>query len=633
MGDGLNVSLRASDGIRGATSKSSLLEGKRIDKAEKKTAWVEFKCLVERAAEEVNLEKFARETLQGIEEFVTVTLSGWKDIVNWGKGIFEPAIKLLKSLTALTYDAADPDSGKFIKKFDRVGDIVLGFVGFGAVCVVAIVSFSSSIKKCSDYKKGKELRRLADENDQLLKTEADRLQKDVWNLQGGLSFFGTLKSGFDLVGGSTSLASQFTKSIGSMAGPFFGMIGCTAAIPLILNGLVNSICCLIRQRMVKKTATEALTQEGMVLLKENAEGQVKSQYDLVTAYRTYKGKREAAKRNYALYRPEGVDASDGVNKIACFHRLSKERHWMSNTKINTFKLIVDFACCATIATISTFTLLCFDIALAGFSLVFILNIGVWVCGLAAAGIALFGLYQKVSRENRRKKNSKEFHILENMLAKLRELESASETRQKVLNQIKALSLVSQLEEKKGAELTTVLDELKGLSDEDGLAVVKAKLSTLVLDALKATLPGIREKLITELTEFEALKRVNNKDLKPHRIVKSARLFQELYDVAPEDAKLGAMTTFVQTQLYKRDSDKAAAYAVRNINNDGVKAVLSQYLVYNPDYRDEDQQGHNLFLTDIALGELNLSQEAQTLTGKTTRQEVAANLLKGAMGWT
>ena len=601
---------------------------------------IEMKSLADMSEEKAPI-PFSERVTTSLQGFLT-SLTNKKDQIDWGKGVFDPFLRILKSLGALTYDAADPESGTFLKRLDRVGDIVLGSVGFGAVCVVATVNLSNAKKKISDYKKGTALRPGEGQQDNLLHAEADRLQKNVVNLQGFLSFFDTAKGVFDLAGGATSLASQFVTSIGPMIGSIFGMVGCTAALPLIFNWHVNSIRSLIRQRKVRKTATEALTQEGIVLSKEDAESQVKSQYDLVTAYRVYKGKKEAEKRNYTLYRPGDVNASDGVNKIDCFHRLSKERHWKWATTTHIFKSVVDFACCATIATICASTVFGFGIAAVGVNFIPILNIGVWVFGLTAAGIALFGLYQKVSRENRRKKNIKEFHILENMLAKLGELESGSETKQKVLNQIKALSLVSQLEEKKDAELTTALNELQGLSDNDGLAVVKTELNTLALDTLKATLPGIKEALITELKEFEALKSVNNKDLRPHRIVKSARLFQALYDAAPEDAKLGAMTTFVQTQLYKRDSDKAAAYAVKEMgksSNDtpasvyttAMGKVLDDYLEHNPDYSDLNTRRG--FLQDLYVpNNADLDQEAQILTGKTTRQEVAANLLKGAMGW-
>ena len=295
-----------------------------------------------------------------MQHFLT-PLTGRKESIEREKGTFDSFLKTIRSIAVLTYYPADPQSGPFLKKLDRIGDIVLGFLGFGAACVVTTVNLKNTGKKIGDYKKGKVLRRIAGENDGLLQSEANRLQKNVTNLQGVLSFFNTTKSVLDLAGGATSLTSQFITSIGPIVRSALGVSLCTAALPLILNWHVNTVHKLIRERRVRKEA--ALAQKASMLSEEDAQVQITPQYHLITAYRTYKGKRKTQKENYSLYRPVEVDTENSINKIACFHRLSKQRHWSLVTTTQLFQSVVDFACSATIATLFASTLFGFGIVI------------------------------------------------------------------------------------------------------------------------------------------------------------------------------------------------------------------------------------------------------------------------------
>ena len=570
---------------------------------------------------------FSAQVFAKLQHFLT-PLTGRKESIEQEKGTFDSFLKTIRSIAVLTYDPADPQSGPFLKKLDRIGDIVLGFLGFGAACVVATVNLKNTGKKIGDYKKGKVLRRIAGENDRLLQSEANRLQKNVTNLQGVLSFFNTTKSVLDLTGGATSLTSQFITSIGPIVRSALGLSLCTAALPLILNWHVNTVRKLIRERRVRKEA--ALAPKASMLSEEDAQVQITPQYHLITAYRTYKGKRKAQKENYSLYRPVEVDTENSINKIACFHRLSKQRHWSLVTTTQLFQSVVDFACSATIATLFASTLFGFGIVIAGVNLIPILNFLVWGLAFTAAGIALYGIYLNASRNNRQKNNIKELNILDKILKMLETLEKEGEQYNAILDQIQALTLVGKLEEltrkkKKGEELSHVLNELKDLQDHEGLRVIMNELALLNIDQLKDHLNTIKETLTTELTKYEAFK-----GLRDNRIMKSAVLFQRLYEATSDEIKrFTKMETFVQTQLWKRDSNRMARYAVTNMN--AFRDVLNTYLQHHSTYQNEEKK--EAFLNSLHVDEkAEFSQEAQELIGRKSQMEVATNLLKDAMNW-
>ena len=220
--------------------------------------------------------------------------------------------------------------------------------------------------------------------------------------------------------------------------------------------------------------------------------------------------------------------------------------------------------------------------------------------------------------------------MDKILKMLETLEKEGEQHNAILDQIQALTLVGKLEEltrkkKKEEELSHVLNELKDLQDREGLHVIMNELAPLNVDHLIDHLNTIKELLMTELKEYEVFK-----GLRDNSIMKSAALFQQLYEATSnEEERFTKMETFVQTQLWKRDANRMARYAVTNMN--AFRDVINTYLQYHSEYQNEEKK--EAFLSSLHVDEkAEFSNEAQELTGRKNQVEVAVNLFKDAIHW-